>query len=259
MFSIHIANFKAEDDLSNVDFDQFSSVTKAFVYLTSKMTTLLRSADFFIVRRACIEQIHTPSGAQLSQDVVKDIKASKNIDMIFDTLAESPFWSWIDIRLLEVMAVSSDIKKAVILLESYKNAIFAKKLKDLLPNLPSKAIKEEFYSKIVSKLNKDPNEVTVWDLLKFQSQLEEVILGISNGVCILEHLKKGCIEVYWYIPTCCVDDVYQSALQNCDKFQSISLQHLQIGNYPVIYQPSTPLYVAVPVPQVNAGKLVTVM
>jgi len=259
MFSLHIANFEAEEDLSNVDFDQFSSVTKAFVYLTSKMTKLLRNADFFIVRRACIEQIHTPSGAQLSQDVVKDIKASKNIDMIFDTLAESPFWSWIDIRLLEVMAVSSDIKKAVILLESYKNAIFAKKLKDLLPNLPSKEVKEEYYSKIVSKLNKDPNEVTVWDLLEFQSQLEEVIMDIRKGVCILEHLEKGCIEVYWYIPTCCVDDAYHSALQNCDKFQSIGLLHLQIGNYPVIYQKSTSHEVAAPVPQVNTGKLITVM
>ena len=222
------------------------------------MTMLLRCADFFIIRRACIEQIHTPSGAHLPQDVVKDIKASRNVDMMFDTLAESPYWSWIDVRLLEAMAVSSDISKAIGLLESYKNAIFTKKLKDLLPNLPSKEVKEQFYSKIVAKLDKSPNEITVWDLVESQSQLEEVILGISNGTCILEHLEKGCIEVHWYIPTCCVDDTYQSALQNCDKFQSISLLHLQIGDYPVIYQPSPSHEVAVPVPQVNTGKLIMV-
>jgi len=223
------------------------------------MTMLLRRADFFIVRRACVEQIHTPSGAQLPQNVVKDLKASKNIDTVFDTLAESPYWSWIDVRLLEAMAVASNIRQAKVLLENYKNAIFTKKLKDLLPNVPSKEVKEEYYSKLVSKLNKDPKEVTVWDLLKFQSQLEEVIMDIRKGVCILEHLKKGCIEVYWYIPTCCVDDAYQSALQNCDKFQSIGLLHLQIGNYPVIYQKSTSHEVAAPVPQVNTGKLITVM
>jgi len=67
-------------------------------------------------------------------------------------------------------------------------------------------------------------------------------------------LERGCIEVYWYIPTCCVDHAYQSALQNCDKFQNIGLQHLQIGNYPVIYDPSASHEVVAP-PQINTGKL----
>ena len=247
-----------EQDYSEETFKQFSTVTSAFLYLTSMMTMLLRRADFFIVRRACIEQIHTPSGAQLPEKVVDGINNSNNIDVLLDILARSPYWSWIDIRLLEAMAVSSNIKQAHCLLDSYKKATFTKKLKDLLPDIPSKEVKEEYYSKVVSKLNKDPNEVTVWDLLKFQSQLEEVIMDIRRGVCILEHLEKGCIEVHWYIPTCCVDDTYQSALQNCDKFQSISLLHLQIGDYPVIYQPSPSHEVAVPVPQVNTGKLIMV-
>ena len=243
-------------DIQEVDFHKFSSVSKAFLCLTSNMTKVLRVADFSIVRRACIEQINTPDGAQLTQKAVNDIKASRNIDTIFDTLAESPYWSWIDIRLLEAMAVSSNIKQADILLESYKSAIFTKKLKDVLPNSPSKEVKDRYYIKVVSKLMKDPNEVTVQDLLDFRQQLETVIMDIKNGICILEHLEKGCIEVYWYIPSCCVDHAYQSALQNCDQFQSIGLQHLQIGNYPAIYDPSTShdIAVAVPVPHVNTGK-----
>ena len=245
-------------DIDEVDFNQFSSVAGAFLHLTSNMTILLRCADFSIVRRACIEQINTPSGAQLPQEVVSDIKSSMNIDKIFDTLAESPYWSWIDLRLLEAMAASSNMKQAKLLLERYKNAIFTKKLKELLPNAPSKEVKEEYYTKVVSKLNKDPDEVTVQDLLDFRQQLEEVILDIKKGVCILEHLERGCIEVYWYIPTCCIDHAYQSALQNCDQFQNIGLQHLQIGNYPVIYDPSTSHEVAVPPPQVNTGKVMCV-
>ena len=220
------------------------------------MTKLLRVADISIVRRACIEQINTPDGAQLTQKVVDDIKVSKNIDTIFDTLAESPYWSWIDIRLLEAMAVSSAIKQADILLESYKSAIFSKKLKDLLPNAPSKEVKEEYYTKVVSKFNKDPNEVIVQDLLDVRQPLEKVIMDIKNGVCILEHLERGCIEVHWYIPNCCAGHAYQSALQNRDQFQSIGLQHLKIGNYPIIYDPSAShdVTVAVPAPQVNTGK-----
>ena len=254
--TIHLM-YTADPDSHKVDFHQFSSVTKAFISLTSKMTKLLRNADFSIVRRACIEQINTPDGAQLTQKVVDDIKASKNIDTIFDTLAESPYWSWIDIRLLEAMAVSSDIKQADKLLENYKNAIFTKKLKDLLPNSPSKEVKEKYYTKVVSKLKKDPDDVTVQDLLDFRQQLETVIMDIKNGVCILEHLERGCIEVYWYIPTCCADHAYQFAQQNCDQFWYIGLQHLQIGNHPVIYDPSMlhDVAIAEPVLQVNTGKV----
>ena len=220
------------------------------------MTKLLRRADFSIVRRACIEQINTPDGAQLTQKIVDDIKASKNIDMLFDTLAESPYWSWIDIRLLEAMAASSDIEQADMLLESYKQAIFTKKLKDLLPNAPSKEVKDAYYIKVVSKLNKDPNEVTVQDLLDFRQLLESVIMDIKKGICTLEHLEGGCIEVYWYIPTCCVDHAYQSALQNCDKFKSIGLQYLQIGNYSIIYEQSEShgIVLAEPSPQINNGE-----
>jgi len=239
-----------------VDFHQFSSVSKAFLCLTSNMTKLLRVADFFIVRRACIEQINTPDGAQLTEKDVTGINESHNIDVLLDILARSPYWSWIDVRLLEAMAVSSDIKQADMLLERYKNAIFKKKLKDVLPNAPSIQIKEEYYTKVVSKLNKDPNDVTVQDLLAFRKQLEKVIMDIKNGICILEHLERGCIEVYWYIPTCCVNHAYQSALQNCSKFQSIGLQHLQIGNNAVIYDPSISheVTVAVPAHDVNTGK-----
>ena len=249
--------YTADADTHQVDFHQFSSVSRAFICLTSKMTKLLRVADFSIVRRACIEQINTPDGAQLTQKDVDGINESHNIDVLLDILARSPYWSWIDVRLLETMAVSSDIKQADILLESYKKVIFTKKLKDLLPNSPSKEIKEEYYQKVVSKLNKDPNEVTVHDLLEFRQQLEKVIMDIKNGLCILEHLERGCIELYWYIPTCCIDHAYQSALQNCDQFKSIGLQHLQIGNYPVIYDPSIShqFAIALPVLQVNTGKL----
>ena len=247
----------ADDGICFMDFQKFSSVSRAFIYLSSKMTKFLRTADFFIVRRACIEQINTPDGAQLTQKDVNDIKASKNIDMLFDTLAESPYWSWIDIRLLEAMAASSDIEQADKLIESYKRAIFTKKLKDVIPNAPNKQVKDEYYIRLVSKLNKDPNEVTVQDLLDFRQQLEKVIMDIKNGVCILEHLEEGCIEAYWYIPICCVDHAYQSALQNSDKFQSIDLQYLQIGNYPVIYDQSLPHEVALAFssPKVKTGEI----
>jgi len=247
---------------SEVNFNQFKSVTTAFVTLTSKVTRLLRKADFHIVRRSCIEQINTPNGAQLPPEDVNAIKASKDIDELFDVLAISAYWSWIDVRLIEAMVFASDNTDAVNLIESYKNAIFKRKLKEILPDAPTKDVKEAYYTKIVSKIDKDPNDIIVADLLKFQSQLETVIMDIKRGICILEHLEKGCIEIYWYIPTFCVDVAYQTARVRCYKFNHLHLQYLKIGHYPVIHDPlasATDVVKSAPSPPVNVGKLCNIL
>ena len=221
----------------------------------------MRKADFYIIRRSCLEQINTPNGAQLLPEDVASIKASKNIDELLDVLAVSAYWSWIDVRLLEAMVAASNNTKAINLIDRYKNVIFKKKLKDVLPDAPGKEVKEAYYTKIVSKVNKDPNDITVEDLLKFQSQLETVIMDIKNGVCILEHLEKGCIEVHWYIPTSCVDGAYRTARVKCYQFNDLHLQYLKIGDYPVIHDPlaSPDVVVSAPSPPVNVGKLCNII
>ena len=196
---------------TTISFEEFDTVSEAFVFLTSQLKLLLAKTDFSNLKRSCIEQINTPSGAQLSPELVTKVKSCDNITKLFDVLADSAYWSWVDVRLLKVMAAASGLVEAIKLLSNYKKTIFSKKLFDLLPNAPSKEVKEKYYTKIVTKLNKNPKEMTVADLLEFQSQLEVVLLDIKKGFCILEHLEKGCIKVHWYIPTSCIDGAYQTA------------------------------------------------
>ena len=258
--NIYISFFNTGDSNLEVNFNQFKSVTTAFLTLTSKLTRLLRKADFHIIRRSCIEQINTPNGAQLLPEDVSAIKMSKDIDELLDVLAISAYWSWIDVRLLEAMVTSSDNTNALNLIEKYKDAIFKKTLKEILPDAPGKEIKEAYYTKIVSKVDKDADDITVADLLKFQSQLETVIMDIKKGVCVLEHLEKGCIEVHWYIPTSCVDKAYQTARVRCYQFKDLHLLYLKIGHYPVIHDPlASPDLVSAPSPPVNVGKLCNII
>ena len=246
--------------ISKEEFDSYNDVGKAFVRLQTKMKRLLKKSDYSDLRRACITQIRNPGGAKLSQNFTEQILRTQNIDDLFDLLVCSPYWSWIDIRILEVMVVASDNPQAVQLLNNYKDVVFSKKLIDLLPNAPSKEVKEEYYAIVVSKVNKDPNTMTVGDLLEFQYQLEEVIMDIQNGVCILEHLEKGCIELHWYIPTSYVDGGYQSARAKRYQFNDLHLQYLKIGHYPVIHDPlASPDLVSAPSPPVNVGKLCDVI
>ena len=245
---------------SSFDISRFINIGTAFVYLTSNIGKLLQNEDFYAIRRS---QIHAPSGAQLSPDMVQKIKASNNLDSLLDTLADSPYWSWIDIRVLEAMVVASGSSVAKDLLTSYQNNVFSKKLLEVLPSVPNKEVKDAYYSKIVSKIKKDLDEITVSDLLEFQSDLESVILDLKSGTCAMARIEKGCIEIHWFIPTHCVDHAYKSACLKRHKFHTIDLQYLQIGTYTEIYNPSilsssvTPPIADIPFPE-SLGKMCTI-
>jgi len=221
------------------------------------MKSQLSAADFSDMKRACIEQMNNPNGAQLPPDVTAKVKSCKTIDDLFIVLAESPYWSWIDIRLLNVMAAASGFAESIELLASYKSSVFTRKLIEFIPNAPSKRIKEEYYSKIVTKIDKDANNITVADLLNFRSELEKVILDINKGICILDHVEIGSIKVHWYIPNYSVDSAYQSASIRSHMFTEIHLLWIQIAHHPIIHNPSTSSKATaqIPSPLAGAGKL----
>ena len=223
------------------DMAKFSSIREAFISLTANVSKLLQTEDFYAIRRSCIEQINTPSGAQLSDELVQKIKTASNLNVLLDILVDSPYWSWIDLRLLEAMVAASGSAVAKDLLTKYRNAVFSKKLLEVLPSVPNKEVKDSYYAKIVSKIKKDVDEITVFDLMEFQSELETVIMDIKVGTCALAHIKKGCIEIDWFIPVHYIDHAYNSAYLKRHKFHSIDLQYLQIGSYRKICEPSTQL------------------
>jgi len=241
--------------ISKEEFEEFDDVSDAFITLQTNITFMLMKTHFPSLRRACIAQQKTPKGVKLPDQLEAEIKCAQNIDTLLDALVDSPYWSWIDVRLLQAIVRASNIPQALQILKNYKSAVFSKKLIDMLPNAPSKKIKQKFYVKIVTKLEKDASNMTVSDLLEFQFELETVIMNIGQGLCVLGNIKPGCVEVHWYIPTHCVDSAYQSASTRCHMFNEIHLLWLQIAHYPVIHDPLISSDVMpTPSPPVSVGK-----
>ena len=254
VFDADIADADLEKEIiPKWEFEKFSDVGAAFTALETNMTNLLRKADHFIMRRACITQSKAPGGAHLPDKLVEQMMTTQNIDELLDVLACSAYWSWIDVRLLETIVIASKSNFTLTLLTNYKNVIFSRKLIDVLPHFPTKEMKKKHYSKVVSKIYKDPKEVTVADLLKFQKRLEVDILDIAKGTSILEYLTKGCIEVHLCVPTECVEKAFQSATLNCYKFHDLQLQYLQIGSHHVIHDPLSTQEPVIPTPPDTAG------
>ena len=172
---------KKQESTQRFDISNSYSITEAFISLTTNISKLLQNEDFYAIRRSCIAQMKTPNGAQLSPDMIQKIKAANNLNALLDILVDCPYFSWIDLRLLEAMVAASGLSDAKDSLNNYRNAIFSKKLLEVLPSIPNTEAKDAYYSKIVSKVQKDVEQIIVSDLIKFQSQLETVIMDIENG------------------------------------------------------------------------------
>ena len=225
-----------KEEIALPDFSKFENISLAFICLISTVTECLESKKFYIIRRACIAQINSPSGAQLPSDVVQKIKNAENLDALLDTLADTKYWSWIDLRLLEALVVASGSSTAQNIVKSYKETVYSKKLVDVLPHVPNKEIRDAYFTKIISKVGKD-SEITVGDLVELRSTLESVIMDINKGTCVLEHIEDGCLEIHWFIPTHYVDHAYKVACLRRHKFHELCLLSLRIGNYPVLRDP----------------------
>ena len=223
------------------DFTVFgNNIAKAYVRLISVITERSEKlkSKFQLMRRACISQIRTPEGAKLPPIVVEQINTTTNLDELLKVLEVSPYWSWIDLRLLDALVTASGSAAAEKTIANYKDFVFRKRLNEVLPYIPRKEIRDEYFAKIVSKVNKDADDVTVADLLSYQSALEKVIIGIGDGTCALEHFENGCIKIYSCIPNYHAGPAYHAASSQLHKFCDLDLIYLQIGTYPKIVNPS---------------------
>ena len=230
---------KQQEDVSNFDISEFHSITDAFLHLTTCISKQIQNKDFGDIKRACIAQASTPGGAQLPPDMKERIRASKNLNALLDTLVDSPYWSWIDLRLLRAIVVASGSRAALKLIEAYKSQVFSKRLFEVISCIPDKEVSDKYYyDKIISKFDKNLEEITIKDLLDRKDKLETVIMDLKSGTCALASIVKGCIEIHWFIPTDYVNHAYNAATLKRHNYHALHLQYLQIGPYEKIYDPS---------------------
>ena len=227
---------------TTVNFSDYDDIPTAFLHLMAEISKLLKRADFVTLRRALLYQRKTPRGVQFPDDLHKRIKAAEGLDTLLDELAGTDYFTWVDLRLLDALIVSSGIHEAKVLVDKYKEAVFPRKLSEIIDKLllpKEKEQKDAYTAKVGTKIQKEPDEITVGDLSRYCSILESVIMDINNGECVLEHLGKGCLEIHWLIPVHYRFHAYKSALNNRHKFSVIHLQYLYIAPYPPIYDPFT--------------------
>ena len=217
-------------------FKESMTITNAYTKLLKQLCSILESYDISALRMALINQTNSPDGIQLDKSLRDEIKSAKSSTDLLSTFGEFSCCNWLDIRLLEVLV--NDLPNAVEMIEAYKQFISKKQLMEVLPKkLDQLENREAYVSAVSTKVNKDPEKITVGDFVRYCWKIEEVVFDLGKLILNIQHVKKGCLEINFTVPVQCSFDAYKIALHNQHKFYTISLMHIEIGENPLIYDP----------------------
>lgn len=184
----------------------------------------------------------------LSGEFTNAVYISKNLNGLLNALTNSNYWNWLDVRIMEAMAIYSGNPAAERTLKIYKEYVSAFKLEDVLPEIPVNIDPVSKYLTIEEKFNcSNIKELTVGDILKHRHIFSYEICDINANIPKLCSITTGCLQLVWSIPRECGPDAYKSAVVNVHKFENNSILYLKFEYYPTVHSPKcTVLHTTVP-------------
>ena len=194
-----------------LNFNNCENVDYCFTHFTSVMFSVLVEADFFKLRRACIENGNKLGGANLGSSLKKQIGDSKDLRELFDVLCVSPYWNWMNITMLDKMVIASGLSVALKFIRQYKNEIFSRKVKEVLCYIPNFKVSDLHCTQIKEKWDVNFDNLTVENLVEHWSDVEGMF-DVETPTILLDNIISGCVEIYWLIPTEFVESIYQSVI-----------------------------------------------
>ena len=198
-----------------------NEIHKAYHRLTGEISDILAAKDFKKLRRACYQEISAPTST-LPKSLVEELKPTKSLDDMLDVLALSPYWNWFDTRLLEALASASGSPEAEAMLEQFKQIYYSCKVIEVLPCVIVKPLKESIV--FIEKFNKDPQELTLLDLLQHRHILEYDVMEVGEGKIVLSCIKTGCVELWWQVPLDLVYQAHTAVKKNFHKLSPMSVK-----------------------------------
>ena len=211
-------------------FTEFDSVESSFVYLSHTVRELLQKEDYDNLKFTCTKVV---TDARLSQQVCSEVQSSGNTNELLSALMLSPYWNWMNIRLMGMVAAIS--VEATKLLQSYKDYLYPQNLVDLLSFIPAIGKDKESNYKMMSvKMQAKINNVTVKKFYSYRKFLES-ILNLNEVALVLKRIEKEPFNIEWLIPSDQCSHAYKSAKEGIVKFQEISLVSIHIESFEAIH------------------------
>ena len=192
------------------DFGSSETTDSIFSSFVNKICDTIQKEDFRKVRRSCVQNVNVTGGISLAQDTLDKIKKAENFDDLFDALCDTPYWNWMNIRMLEKMV--GDCMPAKQLINQYKSEVYSRKLKDVLSEIPTLKIPTDKYTEVKVKWKKDFNELTVKDIVEQWNEIEKRF-NVQESI-LLQSIIEGCVEICWLLPNDLVEHAISSVTTN---------------------------------------------
>ena len=195
-----------QDSLVPMKFSKKEKISLAFSKLSASVTTTIETVNFSRLKRAAIERAKSPEMIQKSGEIVPTIIASQSFQDLCTLLADTPYWNFLDIRMMEAMAAASLIPAAQESVENFKQTFFGMTLSEAAPYFPI-IFPKSAHTTMTELLNKDPSKMTIFELHKHRFYLETELLQTGPDTITICRIVIGSVTITWQIH---VDHVYKA-------------------------------------------------
>ena len=211
-----------------VAFSVDEDIDYAFTKLSAAVTDIIQHTNFYRLQRACIEKARTPKMIYKSNEILPVIKKANSFEQLCSMLADTTYWNFLDIRMMEAMAAASRIPAAQEAIEDFKKTFFNMTLKEAAPYFPVIDVKPN-HTELHEELDRDPSEMTIGELHKHRFYLETEILKTGPDTCTICRIVIGSVMIIWQIH---VDHVYQAYSRLKKLHSQPSLQAIRFMSIP---------------------------
>ena len=204
-----------------------NDVESSFVYMLDKLEKLWSDVEIHRLKSSCKRD------GRLPKKYKKKIKSTKTLGDIFDLLSNTPFCTWLDIRILKSMAYVADVPEATQMIDIFEECVHYRKCSEVDKHFRKKYINPDYFTEVRAKLNKDKEQLVV-KLIEDCQKLES-ILQIPADSNTLVRGGIGCLELHLVIPKYCHLHAYESLKSRFLKLRPLNFQYLQVGTLPKVY------------------------
>ena len=217
-------------------FEELGSVQNSFIWLSHRVTKLLEKENFPILKLTCNKIV---TDGQFPKYFCSKIQSCGDDTIeLLSILTMSPYWKWIDFRLMETVAAIS--AEAVNLIKQYQKYLYPQNLVDHLSLIPPVREDDNSNCKVMKvKIQATIDNITIKSFCDYRHFLETEILNLKEGACILKYIQKESFMIDWLIPNELCLDAHKSAKRNCEKFHKIFLLFVHIESFEAIFQVCT--------------------
>ena len=211
-----------------VKFSEDENIANAFTKLSAGVTNIIQHTNFDCLQRACIERARTPEMLHKSNEIIQNINETNSFQRLCSMLANTTYWNFLDIRMMETMATAPMIPAAQETIENFKKVFFSMTLTEAAPYFPVIKVKPN-HTELHEELYRDPSEMTIGELHKHRFYLETEILKTGSDTCTTCRIVIGSVMIIWQIH---VDHVYQVYSMLKKPHLQLSLQAISFMSIP---------------------------